>query len=439
MLEALKTYIKSVGLFKGGKKLLLAVSGGVDSVVLVHLIAELNLTFEIAHCNFCLRKKDADEDQLFVENLAKQFGVRSHVNSFNTEQYARANKISIQMAARDLRFSWFNQLISEKDFSCVVLGTHVNDAIETFILNATKGTGIAGLRGILPKNDTIVRPLLFATKLQIETYAKENDIEFREDKSNESTKYLRNKIRHQIIPVLQEINPSLESTFIQNFSNLNFAERIYLEKIEAVKKSTITIEDGVTIVNIKRLKQNTDSIYYLYELLKPYGFTFSDCENIIQTNTSGKQFFAGKHLLLVNRDQLLVKEVKNINRSIALIKEDTVNISTPVCLHFSHIKTPNNLKLPPEIALLDIAKISFPLEVRPWQYGDSFYPLGMSQKKKLSDFLIDKKISLVDKENVCVLTSNDKIVWVIGHRIDNRYKVSEPTSHVLKISMKKFP
>ncbi|MBL4624805.1 MAG: tRNA lysidine(34) synthetase TilS [Flavobacteriales bacterium] len=439
MHKAVEQYIWENELFLKNEKILLAVSGGVDSVVMAHIFNVFQFDFDIAHCNFCLRKKESDEDQHFVENIAKQLNVKCHVKVFKTDKYAKGNKVSIQMAARELRYAWFDQLLSKNKYSYVAVGTHLNDAIETFILNAIKGTGISGLRGIQSKNGTIIRPLLFATKQQIENYATENNIDYRQDKSNESTKYLRNKIRHQVIPTFKEINPSLESTFKQNFSNLTFVEQIYFEKIESLKNSLISTENGITVIDFIQLKQNKNATHYLYEFIKLYGFTFSDCEDIIQSTSSGKRFLSENYLLVINRSQLLIQKINTTENTAVLIKENTERINTPLHLEFSRIKVPDSLISPQNVALIDIKKIKFPLQIRCWKQGDFFYPLGMSQKKKLSDFFVNTKLSVLEKKNTFVLTSNDEIVWIIGHRIDNRYRISTTTDEVLKISMNDIP
>ena len=437
MLKEVEKYIREKNLFEDGDKILLAVSGGIDSTVLTHLLNKLNVNFDISHCNFCLREIDADKDQHFVESLAKKLNVDCFVKHFDTATYATENKISIQMAARDLRYAWFNELIIKHNYTSIAVGTQLNDAIETFVLNAVKGTSILGLRGIQPENGSIVRPLLFATKQQIEKYAEEQNIEFRQDKSNDSTKYLRNKIRHQIIPVLQEINPSLESTFKQNFANLSFVEQVYFEKIEALKKELISTENDTKIIDLKRLKKLKNPEHYLFEFIHSNGFTFSDCEDIISASTSGKQFFTAGYQLVVNRNDLLIQKRSDTKKKSVIIEENSKKIEYPIALDFTHIPLPDSLIVSENIALLDANKVMFPLELRLWKQGDGFYPLGMTQKKKLSDFFIDSKLSILEKNSIHVLTSNQEIIWVIGYRIDNRYKVTASTTNVLQINTTK--
>lgn len=437
MLKKIEKYIRENNLFEGGDKILLAVSGGIDSTILAHLFKTLGVNFDIAHCNFGLREIDADRDQAFVESLAKNLAVKCFVKHFETEKYVQKHKVSTQMAARELRYSWFNELISTGKYNSVAVGTHLNDAIETFILNAAKGTGIMGIRGIQPKNGTIVRPLLFATKQQISEYVKDQNIDFREDKSNKSTKYLRNKIRHQIIPILQEINPSLELTFEQNFANLSFVEQVYFEQIESLKKELISTKNNIEIVDFDKLKQLNKPAHYLFEFVRSYGFTFSDCEDIIQVNTSGKQFFTASYQLVVDRENILIQHKNEVEKTSVIIEEDQQKTEHPVVLEFTRIPLPDSLIVSENIALLDANKIKFPLELRQWKQGDAFYPLGMDKRKRLSDFFIDNKLSMLEKKNVYVLTSNHEIIWVIGYRIDNRYKITAATTSVLRINTTK--
>jgi len=433
MLNLFKKYLEEHRLIREKGKILLAVSGGVDSIVLVHLFKQSNIEFDIAHCNFCLRGKDAKNDQEFVETLAKKLNVTCHVKLFQTDSYAKKNGVSIQMAARELRYSWFNQLVDLHNYSCIAVGTHLNDSIETFLLNAAKGTGISGLKGIQSINGNVIRPLLFASKREIETYALKNKIEFRTDKSNDSLKYLRNKIRHQIVPVLEKINPSFEATFKQNFENLSFVETVYLDHITTLKKELVKCSEESTNIDFDQLKKLNHSEHYLYELVKSYGFTFKVCQDIVRSSTSGKQFFSKEYQLIVDRTQLILQKIKRKSANVGVISQSSGHIEIPLSLSFEAITVPSKLEVSSEIALIDLEKLVFPLEIRPWRPGDFFYPFGMKQKKKLSDFFIDNKLSLFEKDETFVLTSREEIVWIIGHRLDNRFKIEPTTNKVLRI------
>jgi tRNA(Ile)-lysidine synthase len=433
MLNRFKKYLEENNLIRGKGKVLLAVSGGIDSIVLVHLFKQSNIEFDIAHCNFCLRGKDAKNDQEFVEAIAKKLNVTCHVKLFQTDSYAKKNGVSIQMAARDLRYSWFNQLVDHQNYSCIAVGTHLNDSIETFLLNAAKGTGISGLKGIKSINGNIIRPLLFASKKEIETYALKKKIEFRTDKSNDSLKYLRNKIRHQIVPVLEKINPSFETTFKQNFENLSFVETVYLDHITTLKKQLVRCSEESINLDFDQLKKLNHSEHYLYELVKSYGFTFKVCQDIVRSSTSGKQFFSKEYQLIVDRTQLILQKIKGKSATVGVIHQNSGHIDTPLPLSFEEITVPSKLKVSSKIALIDYEKLVFPLEIRPWRSGDFFYPLGMNQKKKLSDFFIDNKLSLFEKDKTFVLTSREEIVWIIGRRLDNRFKIEPSTNKVLRI------
>jgi tRNA(Ile)-lysidine synthase len=446
MLHRLLDFIKKENLFLTKDKILVAVSGGVDSIVLCELFHQANIKFGIAHCNFKLRGKESDGDEIFVKALAKKYDVPFYSKSFDTALYSKENGISIQMAARDLRYSWFEEIRIKEKYQYIAVAHHQNDVVETVLMNLIKGTGIAGLHGILPKKDKIIRPLLFATKEEIEEFAEENKLKFREDSSNQSDKYLRNKIRHQIIPVMKEINPSLEKTFKENVERIKMVEQVYLSEIHELELNYISNQNG----NIEIANFSTDKLFppFLHEFLTRYSFNHDVINDIIKSSInpiSGKHSYSSTHRIIIDRKELLLVDLKDqlhIDESF-LIKRETDKFSAYYDskyykMHAGNYESAKDLKNDFMIGYLylDEKNLQYPLTIRRWKPGDFFYPLGMKKKKKISDFLIDNKVPLNKKENTFVVVSGDDIVCVLGHRIDNRYRISAFTKKVLTIDYK---
>lgn len=442
MLIAFTSYIKKEKLFAKTDTILLTVSGGIDSVVMSELFHQAGLKFGIAHCNFQLRGKESDGDENFVEALAEKYNVKFHSVAFDTSTFAKKNKLSIQVAARQLRYEWFEEIRMQFDYSFIATAHHQNDAIETVLINIVRGTGIAGLHGILPKQNKIIRPLLFTNKEQIELFAKKNKLKFREDSSNDSDKYVRNKIRHTIIPVLKEINPNLENSFTESIQNLRAVELIYKNEIDNKRKIIIREENGISTFSISELKKLAPIEPYLFEFLHPFGFNSSTIQEITDSlkSISGKQFFSATHRLIKDRDFLFVESRKpevgsrETKKTLVKEKETKLNLGELKLTFKAQAKSPNTqLHSHNSIATIDFDKLKFPLEIRKWEKGDIFYPLGMKGKKKLSDFFIDKKLSIPEKENTWLLVSDNKIVWVIGLRMDERFKITDKTKKIYSI------
>lgn len=434
------TYIQQEQLFKTTDTILLAVSGGVDSVVLCDLFHKAGLQFAIAHCNFNLRATESEDDETFVKKLAAYYQVPFHHIHFDTTAHAEKNKLSIQVAARELRYNWFEKIRTEHKYSYISTAHHQDDVIETFFINLIRGTGISGLRSIVPKQQYILRPLLFATKKQVLAYAKKNKISYREDSSNASDKYLRNKIRHHLIPVLNEFSPVAESAIIHSIEKLRDAEFIYKKKIQEVRSKICREEDHLTRINLTELKKQEPVSTYLYELLKPYGFNATTAKNILKPllNKSGKQFFSATHRVLKDRNELLITPLTDdVSSQLFLIESTQTEFKTQGLQLSFEIKSPKDeLFVHAKIAMLDFDCLEFPLHIRKWKTGDVFYPLGMKGKKKLSDFFIDKKLSLIDKKNTWLLCSNEKIAWVIGMRLDERFRMTEKTKKIFVVKFK---
>ena len=416
-------------------KCLIAISGGIDSVVLTHLCHKMKLDFSLAHCNFNLRGEESDADEDFVLQLAEDLDAEVFIESFDTEVYAKTHKLSIQIAARELRYTWFNDLMEQLGFDYVLTAHHADDNLETFLINLSRGTGLEGLTGIPQINGNIVRPLLPFSRQEIEAYAQENKLKWREDSSNASTKYLRNKLRHEVIPALKETNPQLLQNFNKTLSFLQDSTEIMEDQMASVQKKIVSVEDDLIILDIKKLKKLSNPKAYLYQLLKDFNFTdWDDVANLLQAQ-SGKQVYSETHRLLKDRETLILSERVSKSDITIHISENETQVETPFgILQIEGVDkiTTNDFNS----IYVDKHLLKFPLKLRNWIKGDYFYPFGMQGKKKLSKYFKDEKLSLVDKENVWLLYSEDDIVWVIGKRADKRFKVTETTNQILKIICK---
>jgi tRNA(Ile)-lysidine synthase len=427
-------FIEQNNLFIPGSALLAAVSGGMDSVLMVHLLKSSGYNFSIAHCNFQLRRDEANADQEFCRQLARQNNVPFHTINFDTLNHAAVKKISIQMAARELRYQWFEQLKQQYNYSAIALAHHQNDAIETILLNLVRGTGIAGLHGILPKNGPLVRPLLFLSRDGIEEIIKENGINYVEDSSNSSVKYARNKLRHEVVPKLRELNPALENTFEKNLEHFREME-ILLELRTAELKKELFIANGDEIhLQTGTVKKLRPQRLLLFKLLQEYGFNETTVDDLITAldKHPGKIFEAAFFTLILDRDKLIITKKNNKKQEEISIttSDNTVNYGN-YKLTLLHDDTPLIIKDNPMAASVDAARLVYPLSMRAWRQSDSFYPLGMKTRKKLSDFFISLKIPLHKKNEVPLLINgNGEIIWIGGYRLDERYKVTHNTKKV---------
>lgn len=428
MKNKVQHFIDEKLLFTTEDKLILGISGGADSVCLMHILLALNYSFELAHCNFNLRAEESDADEVFVKELAKKYQLEIHIKQFDTLEYASKNKISTQMAARDLRYAWFDDLLNKTNSKYIAIAHHENDDVETFFINLVRGSGLTGLLGIKEKNNAVVRPLLSVSRLDIEQYLNEKGLLFRQDSSNASLKYLRNKIRHELMPLLTEMNPSIQDTIKGEIKILEGVSQIYTTKTEEIRKELMQEKNGIVKFKISDLLALNSLQNYLYELLNPYGFVTIDAIAKTLQGQSGKQFFSATHQLVVDRKYILISPVK-IENEVFVITEKTVDLLIPLSLKFK-ITADKNIVLDSAIAKLDFEKLKFPLTLRKWQEGDKFMPLGMKKFKKLSDFFIDNKFSILDKQEQWLLCSGDDIVWVVGCRIDERYKLETDTKKV---------
>jgi len=432
-------FIEQQQLFVRANKILLAVSGGKDSVLMLHLFKAIGIDIGVAHCNFNLRADEAQRDESFVGLLAKNLGLPFYVTHFDTKKYAAENKISTQMAARDLRYNWFEEIRRKEGYDYIALAQHQNDAVETVLINLTRGTGISGLHGILPKRDLLIRPLLFLNRQQIDEIVRTNNIDFVEDSSNASTNYTRNKIRLQVVPHLQEINPNLEKTFAENISR--FAELETFLNIQVQKLANKILNkrnDGIYIPLEEVSKLNPQKLL-LYELLKPFNFAENVVQEILDSlrALSGTHFFSATHQGIINRSDLVIVE-KNMsvttNQFIHPTTENIAFANDEISLTFTdELKFEINSNK----AFVNADKLIFPLVLRNWQNGDKFIPLGMRNPKKVSDYFIDEKVPLHLKSVTPILVNgNGEIVWIAGMRQDNRYKLTTATKKVAIFELK---
>lgn len=437
-----ETHIDNSLDFLRDSKLLIAISGGLDSVVLTHLCHSLELDISLAHCNFGLRGQESDADEAFVLELAENLDLEVFIEHFSTEEFAKQHKLSIQMAARELRYNWFSELAESLEFDYILTAHHADDNLETFLINLSRGTGLSGLVGIPEVNDAIVRPLLPFSREELETYAKANHLKWREDSSNASDAYLRNKLRHHVIPVLKETNPNLLQNFKMTLAHLNDTSDIVEESLRAVaKRAIVDIDEHKLVLDILPFKKANNPKAYLYEMFKDYGFTAWEDMVALLDAQSGKQIFSERYRLLKDRTHLILTKINDKERSQlehveapVVIKSIDHTIQTPVgTLSFNEEAAVFEKRT--NVIVVDRDVLEFPLHLRQWRKGDVFYPLGMTGKKKLSKYFKDEKMSVIDKENVWLLTSNGDIVWVLNRRADDRFKVTDATVNSLKIEL----
>ncbi len=438
LLEKMQSFIAEQELCAPDDRLLLAVSGGIDSMVMAHLLTAAGYDCGVAHCNFSLRGEESDDDEMFVRSWAADRDLLFYVHRFDTERYAEEHGLSIQMAARDLRYAWFRRVAREEGYDRIVLAHNRNDLAETFLINLVRGTGLRGLTGIRPRQEELIRPLLFARREEIAAFARREGIGWREDSSNRSVKYTRNKIRHEIIPAFEEINPSFVDTLAATAGRLAGVNSVFDKYMEEVRPQYLIESSGRVMIPLEKLRQAQARAAILFELLNPYGFSSGTTGEILRALDSppGKQFFSPTHRLIKDREFLIItpltpgEEVKRY-----YIEEGNTGISEPLRLRISSFSRDAGFRIPhnPDIAVLDRDRLTWPLVIRRWQQGDYFRPLGMKGMKKLSDFFIDHKLSLDEKEKIWLITEGDRIVWIPGMRMDDRYKITDATKNILQI------
>lgn len=435
--DSFLTLIKERSLLVPNDKLLLAVSGGLDSVVLTDLMSSLQYPYAIAHCNFGLRGDESNEDENFVRQLAQAKKVDFHVQHFNTKYYAEEEGISTQMAARSLRYSWLERVRQTEGYSRLVTAHHLSDSLETALMNFTRGTGVRGLRGIRVQSGNVIRPLLTTTRHDIEAYARENALQWREDSSNAQDNYTRNFFRHHIIPRMKEVNPALEQSFDSMSRRLRDADRLIMEMAEILMRDYSTLRGKDWYISKKAFASGNLAV--AEEIFRPFGLNISQVRDLIKglKQEKGTRLYHSKtHQINVDRKFIIISgrfeptseeiEIQSLEHSISH------SLGT---FHFDFTANTGELHRQQYSISVDEGKVHLPLKIRKWKEGDTFQPLGMTGKKKISDFMIDAKIPLNLKERVYVMESEGEILWVIGYRLDERFKVTKDTQRILHISL----
>lgn len=441
--ELFKEFVLRENLFSATDNILVGVSGGVDSVVLCELLYRTGFKFSIAHCNFQLRGDESNRDEIFVRDLATKYNVQIFVKKFDTKKYAEENKTSIQVAARTLRYNWFKEIIEGEDLQnaggrkYLATAHHRDDNVETLLMNFFKGTGIAGLHGILPKKEHIVRPLLFARKETIRQYAVDEKINWVEDSSNAMDKYSRNYFRQQIIPLVENIFPEAFSNIADNINRFRDIEILYNTSLQKIKKKLLIQQGNEWQIPALKLQKTPAGKTILYDILQPFHFTAAQTNEVwnLLESESGKYVCSSSYRVLRNRNWLVISPLATEEAQMIVIEKNDKEIAFNEGKISLALTNDSTIKTSSNIARLDAALITYPLLLRRWKQGDYFYPLGMQKKKKISRFLIDQKLSLTQKEKVWVLEMNKKIIWVVGMRIDNRFKITDKTREVLEVEV----
>ena len=437
-LKRFDSFIKSQTALDKGDKLLVAVSGGIDSVVLLDMLSKSGYRCAIAHCNFHLRASESDTDQTFVESLARKYDIPIFIEHFDTIDIAAKEKISIEMAARNLRYRWFDEIKAWHGFRAIAVAHHKNDNAETVLLNLARGTGLRGLAGMQVERNDIVRPLLCFDRTEIELYAKMNNLDFRIDSTNSDTAFHRNRVRCNILPQFEAINPDFVSR-TDDFTRImaDYADFIEVE-IEKYLREIVEFRRDRTEIDASALQNSRFARIVLFEVTKRLGFPPSFVDRIYQLSyrQTGRQIVYNDKIVLKNRDKILIVGNKRSDAMLYTINRGLSHIDKPIYLRFEEmdITELNSLKCDKNVALLDFDKLSFPLVVRLWQYGDRFRPLGMRCFQKVSDFLINHKIDIAEKQRTfVVLDANDRVVWLVDNRIDDRFKIDDSTQRVFKM------
>ena len=442
LVEKFCSYVAHEGLFTHDDTILLAVSGGVDSMVLMSLAREAGYRFAVAHCNFHLRGEESDGDELLVEREVRKMGVPFHVAHFDTYGEVASTGVSIEMAARRLRYAWFDELCDANGYSAVVIAHHIDDSIETHFINMLRGTGARGLAGIASRNGRVVRPLLLATREEIEAYASQNNIPFRVDSSNMSMKHLRNRVRHEVVPMLKGLNPHFTTIMQRNMAHLGQAQNFIDASMAIIKRAVLSDDRGVVRIDVAAIDASLPRNFVIYEILSSeFGFrreVVTDICVALDNGATGRRFFAVDRVAVVDRDAILVMPIAEDDDVEIRVDNDAVSATLGgVKFSFEMLAMADvaTLNQGADVALLDADRVTFPLTIRRWREGDAMVPFGMAGRKKISDMLIDAKVSLVEKREQYLLLSDGDVTWLVGRRIDNRYAVRKDTLRVLRVSI----
>lgn len=439
MVEHFLKFIKKGNLFHSSQRILLAVSGGADSMLMLHLFVSSGFQAAVAHCNFGLRGKESDEEELFVLDYCEKHNITCYAKHFNTSEFALQEGISIEMAARDLRYEWFKQLMNEHNYDYLATAHHQDDVIETFVINLSRGSGIKGLSGIQPKSGKIIRPMLFTNHTEIVDYCTQMSIDYRTDSSNLETIYKRNLIRHQVIPLLETVNPAFRKNALKTIANLHETGQLFQQRIREIKTAVYSEDEKGAMIHIEKLQSFTPLRTILFEMIRPFGFQADQTDDIIDSldKESGKKFFSGDFRLVKDREYLIVSPIKATQDQVFYIEEGCNKINFPIQLNLEKLERNPNFRFStlPNVVDMDLDQLTFPLILRHWHEGEYFQPLGMTGLKKVSDFFIDEKYSIPEKENAWILASGNQPAWIVGKRMDERFKITSTTKNIIRIRL----
>lgn len=439
MIEQFLKFIHKEKLFHSSQRILLAISGGADSMVMLNLFRNAGFSFAVAHCNFHLRGEESDGDEQFVSDFCDLHHIQFLVKHFDTKEFAEQEGISIEMAARDLRYHWFNEMLDQHKFDLLATAHHQDDVIETFLINLSRGSGIKGLSGIQAKSGRIIRPLLFSNREEILDYCQRFSIQFRTDSSNQDTIYKRNLIREKVLPLLEQVNPAFRRNAIKTIGYLDETEMLFRQRMSEIKSFVYSEDEQGAMIHIDRLLSLNPIRTILFELIRDFGFRAEQVEDIADSiqKESGRKFYSEKYRLVKDREYLLISPFMENRNEVIYIEENCEGMNFPVQLSIEKFDRKPDFKFSsnPNVADLDLDTLDFPLMLRHWQEGEYFKPLGMTGLKKLSDFFIDEKYSIPEKENAWILASGNHIVWILGKRIDDQYKITGKTKRILRIRL----
>jgi len=441
LLKAFEKYVERHELFSHEDKILLTVSGGVDSMVMLSIFVRLGYKVEVAHCNFGLRGEESDEDTAMVIRECERLGIVCHTKRFDTEGEMARTGDSMEMTARRLRYEWFYELCQTEGCTVIAVAHHANDSIETFFINLLRGTGLRGLTGINRQYGRVVRPLLYATRKDILEYAVQNHIPYREDSSNRSTKYLRNKIRLGLLPLLQEINPKFTALMRGNLYRLNDAQIFIDAAIDNIREVALHSENGIDTIEVGAIDAMYPRDFVIYELLNSsYGFKGDVVEELnkaLKRGVTDRRFYSRDYVAYLDRGNIMVAPIEDEDDCEVIIERDEMrSYCGNSVLYYEHtdIDNVNEYRLPSDIALIDESKLQYPLRLRRWREGDTFIPFGMAGRKKVGDYLTDQKVPIVERKRQFVLVSGEEIVWVVGRRTDDRFRIGANTENILKVT-----
>lgn len=434
-----QSFINKEQLLLPQAKVIVGLSGGADSVALLHILHSLGYQCIAAHCNFKLRNEESDRDESFVREFVDEFKIPAHFINFETIEYAKSHNISIEMAARDLRYAWFEKIRIEQDASAIAVAHHIDDNVETLLMNLVRGTGLRGMTGIPVRNGHIIRPMLCFTREEILEYLVRYNLEFVEDSTNASSDYMRNIFRNEVIPLLEQINPAVKNILSQTIDRFKGIQSEFQTYMSILSTKIVEYQNDEIYIDIEMLKNEPHPATVLFELTYSYGFHSDQIQDIVNQldGISGKIFNSDTHRLLKDRKKLIIKKIDIIDSTELAISESLEEIFSPIHLQFLLQNNSTDFKISTQSnrVHIDADKLKFPLIIRIWREGDSFVPFGMKGHKKISDFYIDQKLSIHEKEKTYLLVSGQDIVWVIGLRIDNRFRITEKTKRILEVSI----